>query len=277
MSSPEQFDPDVPLEKLFAMLPVSLRRIAAVLRFEIRRTRTTQRMFALSIIILFPIAIMTLIRIQDNRIEDEVWGLVVYGLIPQIVCMLGLLLWVAPVVHSELEGRTWTYLAVRPSGKLSMLLGKYLNGVGWTLSGAWLGLTLGMLIAQPMLTEPFRFWWVMCLLSLLSCLAYGAVYSLLGALFPRKSMVVTFAYMFVFEVVVSNIPAVINQVTVHRRLLSLLFRLMEWQTLPGTTFEVGELPAAFHLAILVVYTTVLLAAAAGVIRWREYVTSEEPH
>ncbi len=39
-----------------------------------------------------------------------------FVLLPQVVTVLGLLLWATPVVHSELEGQTWVYAVVRPGG-----------------------------------------------------------------------------------------------------------------------------------------------------------------
>ena len=119
----------VPLEQLVAALPQSLRRVIAVLRFEIKRTQTYARMFVWALLALFPVLIMVLFRYEDEPISEKAWGIVLYGMIPQIVCLLGLLLWVAPVVNTEIEGRTWVYVAVRPGGKLALLIGKYLNGV----------------------------------------------------------------------------------------------------------------------------------------------------
>ena len=64
---------------------------------------------------------------DERKVPDTVWGLILFGLIPEVITLFGLLLWVTPVVQAELEGRTWIYLAVRPRGRVSMLLGKYLD------------------------------------------------------------------------------------------------------------------------------------------------------
>ena len=42
---------------------------------------------------------------------------VMFLLIPQVVTVLGLLLWATPIVHSELEAQTWGYAVVRPGAR----------------------------------------------------------------------------------------------------------------------------------------------------------------
>ncbi len=100
-------------------------KILTVIRFEMRRTRTDARAATWLIMVLFPAGLLALYRLQARTepnfepLDERVLGLVLYGLIPQVVCLLGLLLWVAPMLQAELEGRTWIYLAVRPGGKIA--------------------------------------------------------------------------------------------------------------------------------------------------------------
>jgi ABC-type transport system involved in multi-copper enzyme maturation permease subunit len=246
-----------------------------------RRTRTDARAATWLIMVLFPAGLLILYRLEAQTNADfqppheQILGIVLYGLIPQVVCLMGLLLWVAPVLQAELEGRTWIYLAVRPGGKFATLMGKYLNGVIWTSSAALLGLTIGMLAGQLHVSQPFRLWCVMACLVGFSCVAYGAAYSVIGALFHRRAMVVSVAYILIFEVVVSNLPALINRFTVQHHLLNLLFRWMDWEMIEELELAVGNQPAWQHVAALITYTLVMLTAAALIMRWRQYVTSDE--
>lgn len=256
-------------------LPMPLRRMTASLAFEIRRTQTKARWFAWSVLTLFPLLVVFLLHVQDEGLSDEGWGLILYGLMPQVVCLLGLLLWVAPLLQSELEGRTWSYLAVRPGGKLATLLGKYLNGVGWTLTCCWGGLALVVLIGRPDVTAPLRLACVLAFVIGLAVVAYGAVYAVIGALFHRRAMVIAVAYMLIFELLVSNIPAFINKLTVQHRLLNILFRLMDWRLPPESPIQVGLDPAWQHTLILLCYTFLALTLAIAILWYREYVTNEE--
>ena len=207
--------------------------------------------------------------------HEQILGIVLYCLIPQVLCLLGLLLWVAPVLQADLEGRTWIYLAVRPGGKFATLIGKHLNGVAWTASAALIGLTIGMLVGKLHVSEPIRLWCVMAGLVCFSCLAYGAVYSVIGALFHRRAMVVSVTYILIFEVVISNLPALINRFTVQHHLFNLLFRWMDWEAPDDVQFLIGAQPAWHHVAALVIYTLVMLTATSLILRWRQYVTSDE--
>mgnify|MGYP006966867631 CR=1 FL=1 len=258
-------------------------KILTVIRFEMRRTRTDARLATWMIMVLFPAGLLAIYRLKAQADPDfeppneQALGLVLYGLIPQVVCLLGLLLWVAPVLQAELEGRTWIYLSVRPGGKFATLIGKYLNGVAWTASAALLGLTIGMLVGQLQVSQPLRLWCVMALLVVISCLAYGAVYSVIGALFHRRAMVVSVAYILIFEVVVSNLPALINRFTVQHHLINLLYRWMDWKVDKNNPLElvIGSQPAWQHVVALVAYTLFMLTAASLILRRRQYVTSDE--
>jgi len=256
-------------------------KLVAVVRFEMRRTRTDARAATWLIMILFPAGLLALYRYEAETTPgfeappEQVLGVVLYGLVPQVVCLLGLLLWVAPVMQAELEGRTWIYLAVRPNGKFVTVIGKYLNGILWTASAALLGLTIGMLAGQLPLSHPIRMWCVMAGLILFSCFAYGAAYSVIGAIFHRKAMVVSVAYILIFEVVISNLPAMINRFTVQHHLFNLLYHWMEWRVPDDVPLFIGRQPAWQHVTALVVYTLVMLTAATLILRWRQYVTSDE--
>jgi ABC-type transport system involved in multi-copper enzyme maturation permease subunit len=256
-------------------------RILTVIRFEMRRTRTDARAATWLIMVLFPAGLLALYRLEAETTvnfeppPEQILGIVLYGLIPQVVCLLGLLLWVAPVLQAELEGRTWIYLAVRPGGKFATLIGKYLNGIAWTASAALLGLTIGMLAGQLHVSQPIRLWCVIASLVLFSCFAYGAAYSVIGAVFHRKAMVVSVAYILIFEVVISNLPAMINRFTVQHHLFNLLFHWMDWDVPPDVQLLVGSQPAWQHVAALVAYTLVMLTTATLILRWRQYVTSDE--
>ncbi len=258
-----------------------LAKILTVIRFEMRRTRTDARAATWLIMVLFPAGLLALYRYEAESTvnfeppPEQILGIVLYGLIPQVVCLLGLLLWVAPVLQAELEGRTWIYLAIRPGGKFATLIGKYLNGIAWTASAALVGLTIGMLAGQLHVKEPIRLWCVMAGLILFSCFAYGAAYSVIGAVFHRKAMVVSVAYILIFEVVISNLPALINRFTVQHHLFNLLFHWMAWEVPPDVELLVGTQPAWQHVAALVAYTVVMLTVATLILRWRQYVTSDE--
>jgi ABC-type transport system involved in multi-copper enzyme maturation permease subunit len=187
--------------------------------------------------------------------------------------MLGLLLWATPTVYSEVEGNTWQYLAVRPQGKISVLLGKYITAVGWTALAGWTGLTVSLLIAQP--ERGFHIWGVLAALVLLSSLSYGALFTFLGVVVHKRPMVTAVAYALILEFFVGMVPAMINQFTVQFRLRTLLLFWMDWSDSPPPEFMdifAGTGPAAKHVLILLGLTVGLVAASAWILRQKTLVT-----
>ena len=213
---------------------------------------------------------------EKRKVDDTLWGWMLLGLIPGVITLLGLLLWVTPLVQAELEGRTWGYLAVHPRGRASLLLGKYLTAIAWTALAGWTSLTICIFIAQPI--HAFRLWGSLVLMVGFACVGYGAVYSLIAVLAQRRAMVIAVAYTLILEFLVSFIPAVINQFTVLFRLRNLFVLLMGWRPLfAGAASDVllNDQPAWLHILILSVYVLTLLAVAMQVIQHKEYIIEEE--
>ena len=204
------------------------------------------------------------------------WGAVFFGLIPEVITLFGLLLWVPPLVHAELEGRTWIYLAVRPRGRVSVLLGKYMTAVAWTTLAGWTSATVCVLIARP--ENGLRLWCTTVALVAIASMSYGALYGLFGVWLHRRAMVLAVAYTLIFELLVSLIPAVINKCTVQYRLRGLFVTWMDWRNLVGEqTKEVflGNEPAWLHLTILAVGVVVVMSVALQLIQRKEYATASD--
>lgn len=201
------------------------------------------------------------------------WAAVFFGLIPEVTTLFGLLLWVPPLVHAELEGRTWLYLAVRPRGRVSVLLGKYLTAIAWTLLAGWTSVTICAAIARP--DNVIRLWATMMALTSLASVCYGALYALFGVALHRRAMVLAVGYTLVFEFLVSLIPAVINKLTVQYRLRNLLFAWMDWRELVPKEAEaifLGMEPAWVHLLVLGAGVVGVLWLAIQIVQMREYAT-----
>ena len=278
-----------------------LRAAWTVFSFECSRTFRAPRLAAWLALALFPAGLLALMQSQGARLERGVQGgLALFLLVPELTCVLGLLLWAAPAVYSELEGKTWTYLAVSPAGKDSVLLGKFLTAVFWTALAAWLSLVLASAVLRPQ-QDPWRLRLVLAGLVPLSSAAYGALYLLFGVLFLKRAMVAAVAYTFISEVLVGMIPAVINRITVQYHLRSLLVKAMAgerlgqrlasgplkppaidrmtWGDFAEQLSSSGQLDAGVaswqHLLMLGLYTTALVLIAVILLRRRELVLADK--
>ena len=261
---------------------ISPRSVWAVFQFELRRAVGWSRMIWWVVLALFPVLIVTLIRTNPvDTPRDQWWTIILFMLVPMLVSMLGTFLWTTPAVATELERKSWVYLAIRPHGRTAVLLGKYLAGVVWVMSAAIVGLTISWMSATG--EEGWQPWLVNLKLTLLSCPAYAAIYLAIGTVMPKKAMVVAVAYTLIFELVISFVPAVINTLTVQFRLRTLLF---EWANIDfeiegadagpfGTIAFVGEPPSTKHVLILIAYTVVMLIVALNLVRWSEFSAAAE--
>jgi ABC-type transport system involved in multi-copper enzyme maturation permease subunit len=249
--------------------------VAAVVRFEFRRTATLPRLAWWAVLALFPVVITSLlVGVQATLASRDTWAVGLYTLIPVIVCMLGLLLWATPSVNAEVEGNSWPYLAVRPGGKTNVLIGKYLTAVAWTVLAGWVGLTVSILIAQP--PQAVQLWLVLAVLVLFSSVSYGALFTFLGVVAHKRPMVVAVAYALILEFIVGWIPAMINQFTVQLRLRTLLAIWTDWEKdAPPAVIAVltDPGPAIQQIAILLVASACLLAAAVWILRQKTLVTA----
>ena len=249
--------------------------ILAVLRFEMRRMMTLPRLAGwVALTLICPLLAMLLKFREVPMTSIPQAGIFLLVLIPFVTCCLHLLLWATPVITSEMESRALAYISVRPTGRISMFLGKYIAAaVRASVSGA-LSLGISLLIMQPDGID--NLFVVLFILVLMASFSYGALYALIGVLFPSRAMPIALAYTLTVELLVSFIPALINQITLQFR-LRYLFADWIGHSVWKQDFEVwmGNDPAWQHVAILVGYTIGLLALGMWVIHRREYVKAEQ--
>lgn len=316
--------------------------ILTVFRFEFTRTAALSRLSFGALLGLFPVALVTTIQYLGGPLHFAIPGsIALFALIPGLTCVLALLLWATPIIHSEIEGRTWPYLAVRPCGKSSILLGKYLAAVVWTVMVAWLSLTLSILaiaVSQNPKTklepheaselaslwtiekeskltseqgrrlsklqaeqrrvarrardeaqfefhlgpklELLRAWGVLATLVALSAVTYAAIFTFFGVLLLRRGMAMAVAYTFIFEVIVSMLPAVIHRLTVLYHLRCLLVKWMSWTEWPQefarrTGMLFGDEPVWQHILLPLGLAMALLVATCLILRQRQLVRADD--
>ncbi len=250
-----------------------------IFEFEFRRTLTWRRSFLSLALATFPAILICLVQFQGAHLErDDRGELMVFFLVPVVLCVLGLLLSATGVIHTELEEKTWTYLAMRPVGRGAILIGKYLASVAWTIIYAVISLALcfAVLVAYGDVFAPAP---VFALLAVISSLAYAAVFVLLGVLFPSRAMVAAVAYTAVMEALIAWLPAAINRFSILYHLRCLFARwLLDYPGIHGPSFDTlffSTMPPWQHLALLLGITVALLLVATFVLRRRQLILSAE--
>lgn len=257
----------------------TLQRIPAVFWFEWRRALTIPRLAWMVALMAFPPGLLLLISSAARREPPiEVAAILIYALSPCVACMMSVFLWATPVLSAELEGRSWVYLAMRPYGPVAVLLGKYLVAISWAIPVGLISATAGsFIIGRDQVVQLIT---VECGLATLSCLAYAAVFLLIGVIAPKRAMVAGIIYAVVFEAGAALIPAAVNLFTIQYRLRCILVRWMDMDAdavrgNPVFVAYFGEESATWHVAVLLGMTVGYLVAAALLLRYREFTSAAE--
>ncbi len=252
-----------------------LRGILAVAAFQLRRLLAPQRVLLAAIGAAFPAAVMLAVRRIAGDIDRDFAVVLLYALVPEVVCMLGLLVTMCPVVADELERGTWQHVAVRPGGRRSLLLGTFLAAVTWTTLVALFALALTLLAAG--LPGSGQLAAIFAALVAISCVGRAALFAIPAVIVPKRALVASVAAALVVEYLAGFLPAVVNQLTVSLRLRSLLVRWMGWERALPTELQllVDTQPAWVQIAAVLVLAAAMLLAAGVILAWRQFPPAEE--
>lgn len=262
----------------------------ATCSFELRRSFTLQRTAVSIVLALFPPVMLGLLifgsemsgEAQARSIIQDFSKLITVLLV-SLVCVLSLLLWATPNVYSELEGKSWSFVASRPGGRISILLGKYLASFIVSFAISMVAISFCVLLVNQRLgiEGPLQLWTALCGVYVFGCSAYAAVFSLIGTFFIKRAMVVAAGYLIGSDIVMASIPgALINKLTIRHHLQEIGINWIGW-FVPGSTEEDfrmvfgSGLPVSIHILIVIATTLLALALGGWIIVNREYITSDQ--
>ena len=248
----------------------------AVAAFQLWRLLSRQRLLLAGIGVVFPAAVMLAVRrTAADGLDRDLASMMIYALVVEAVCMLGLLVTMCPAVADELERGTWIHVAVRPGGRRALLLGTYLAAVAWTSTVAILAAILAVTVAR--VPQPLPLIGILTTLVVLSTLGRAALFALPAVILPKRALVASVAVALVVEYLAGFIPAVVNQATVSLRLRSLLVAWMGWrQKLPvEMQLLIDPQPAWIQIGAVGILAAVLLTAAVTILEYRQFPPSEE--
>lgn len=253
-----------------------LSAVWAVAGFQLSRMLTWPRMAMAAAGVVFPAAVMFAVgRAARGELPSDLAVAMLYALIPEGICMLGLLVTMCPAVADELERGTWVHVATRPHGRRALLLGTWLAAVIWTGSVAIGAVVLSLGVTG--VEQPAAVARMLVALVLLSCAGRGALFALPAVVLPKRALVASVGLALVVEYIVGTIPAVVNQATVSLRLRSLLVEWMAWKKRLPTEMQlfIDPQPAWVHVAAVGAIVAVLLTAAVIIVDRRQFPPSDE--
>lgn len=269
--------------------------ILAVAEFQLGRLRSPPRLLMAALGVIFPAAVMLAVRWAASAVGANAGGnletgrelaaaigidrglatTLLYALVPEAVCMLGLLVTMCPAVADELERGTWIHVAVRPGGRRALLLGTYLAAVLWTSAVGILGAVLAVFVGG--VDDPLPLIGVLSALVVLSTVGRAALFALPAVVLPKRALVASVVVALVVEFVAGFIPAVVNQLAVSLRLRSLLVAWMGWRYKVPADFRlfVDTQPAWLQVTAVLVLAVLYLVTAVAILEYRQFPPSEE--
>jgi ABC-type transport system involved in multi-copper enzyme maturation permease subunit len=248
----------------------------AVAGFQLARLVTWPRLAMAAVGVAFPAGVMLAAgRAARGGLPSDVQVALLYALIPEAVCMLGLLVTMCPAVADELERGTWAHVATRPHGRRALLVGTWLAAVLWTGTVAIAATGLALAVAE--VERPMAVGAMFAALVVLSCAGRAALFALPAVVLPKRALVASVGVALVVEYLAGTIPALVNQATVSLRLRSLLVHWMGWKRKLPTEMQlfIDPQPAWLHVLAVAVLTTVLLTVAIFILDRRQFPPSDE--
>jgi ABC-type transport system involved in multi-copper enzyme maturation permease subunit len=254
----------------------SLSGALAVAGFQLRRLLTPPRLAMAALGAIFPAAVMLAAsRASRGRLDPDLAVVLLYVLIPEGLCLLGLLVTMCPAVSDELERGTWVHVTVRPAGRASLLVGTFLAAIAWT--GAVALVALGIALAVTKVWHPEAVAAAFTGLIILSCIGRAALFALPAVIMPKRALVASVGVAIVVEYLAGVLPAVVNQATVSLRLRTLLVEWMGWRRKLPVEIQllVDMQPAWVQVAAVFLLAAVLLTVALVILERRQFPPSEE--
>ena len=260
----------------------------ATCSFELRRSFTVQRTAVSAVLALFPPAILSILIVATRMSGDTVpildYTRLLTVFLVALVCLLTALLWATPNVYSEIEAKSWGFIACRPGGRVSVFLGKFLASFLVSFGVSVIAISLCILLADQSFGVPDSqgLWIAICSVFLLGSFVYSAVFSMIGTLFIKRSMVIAAGYLFGSDIILASIPgALISKLTIRYHLQELGIAWIGW-FLPSPSTEAdyrlifGEaLPSWIHVLVLFGIAALALAIGGWTIVNREYITKDD--
>jgi ABC-type transport system involved in multi-copper enzyme maturation permease subunit len=235
-----------------------------------------QRLLLAGLGVIFPAAVMLAVRrTAALGLDRDLAVAMIYALVPEAVCMLGLLVTMCPAVADELERGTWIHVSVRPGGRRALLVGTYLAAVIWTSTVAILAAALAVFVAG--VSKPVPLVGMLGALVLLSSVGRAALFALPAVILPKRALVASVGVALVVEYLAGFIPAVVNQATVSLRLRSLLVSWMSWRRQLPIEIQllIDPQPAWVQISAIFALAAVLLVVAVKILEYRQFPPSTE--
>jgi len=247
--------------------------LSAVFELALRQILGGTRVWLLAAFLSLPTLLLVLILGVGQEIPAEqrelVFVVLLYVLYPQTLVVLATLLYGSGLLSSEIEARTLVYLLTRPLPRWSLLVAKYTATVLVLAAMCLASLTVSFVIAG--FPGGARTGLALAASVLFACVAYTAVFGLIGLLWPRRAVPIGLIYAGLLEIALSFVPAFVNRLSVSHYLRSLFYALADLRRVPPDVLQfLGDTSAWTSVTALLVFPIVALGLSVVLLERREW-------
>jgi ABC-2 type transport system permease protein len=251
--------------------------VSALFHLTLRQILGGTRLWFLILFLSLP-ALLILVILGVGKLpgaeRELVLSVLLYLLYPQSLVILATLLYGSGLLSAEIEARTLVYLLSRPLPRWTILAVKYAATVLVLAALCLVSLTVSTALAG--FPGGLRTWSALAVSVCLACLAYTAIFGLIGLLAPRRAVPVGLIYAGVLEIALSFVPAFVNQLSVSHYLRSLAYAMSGLSGLPQEALVfLGDTGSWASAAALVVFPLVALLIAALLLERREWPLTDD--
>ncbi len=207
---------------------------------------------------------------------SQVFGTLMATAVMRFLVVFVTLFYGTALIAEEVEGKTLTYLFMRPIPKPTILLGKYL-ALLWTSAILVLPTVMASYFILYIGRDMSAFFQELAVLGrdlgilFLAILAYGSLFALMGA-WLKHSILVGLVYVFGWEGIVSVLPGFTRKLTIAHYLQSIF---PHEDTLAAISMLVGERTDPVESTVtLLLLTVFFVATACLVVREKEFVLEQ---
>lgn len=214
--------------------------ISAVFQLQVRQVFAGQRKWLLLVGMAIPLLVLAMLRFElglERFNEDMVRAIATIALYLAFglgVTTLAALLYGTAVINAEVHHATLTYLFTRNISRGRVVLGKYLANVVILTVCTGASVVVGWLVFGQL---DVRLLAGILSAVVLSTVAYNAVFTLIGTLFPNKTLVSGVVYLGALELAPSFVPAVVREFTIGYHTRSVAIEVVG---LPAVASELDE-------------------------------------
>ena len=249
-----------------------------LLHLTLRQMLGGKKFMLLGLFLSLPVLLLGIVALAagfdfgDEGGRERAAAVFLYVLYPQSLCILACLLYGSTLLAGEIEDKTLVYLFTRAQPRWKVLVGKYLATAGALAVMTIASMSVCFLLAGA--PVGFDLWLALVAATTGACIAYTAIFALLGLIVPRRAIPIGILYGVVVEFLLSLVPAVVNEFTASHYLRSVAFHIAEMPLPPEVSEIVGGASLQQTTLALVLIPVIALFLTCVVVHRKEWPLTE---